>query len=697
MKNKNHSNKQSGQVALFVALIFQVLFVFFAMIINIGLLVHHKINLQNSVDLAAYYGAMKQAETFNALSHINYQIRQAYKLLMFRYHAIGTAGYVGVNTPYDFVTKRIKSETDEEIKYPTVFCMGYEPVSGIADNENYCREAYGQTNITLPAKPDLLSGISTYGFLGFYNVIRGTSIAANTAAKLGCKKIAQINYYALSRFIVGYKQDVANRKKVFLKLANEISKDNPRDIEGTNIKEGMFRTLVNNLTAQNSGPLKSAYGDKGDGAGANQVNFEIQNSLSLADCGSKGSEFEPPGWLTEQLFWNPFWYQDADCTGGLTDEEVSGIPQIINYPANAPRNIGDIVTRQFVDQVNNYLMEPPPDNAELRLYHSSMGFEKNPWCMSYMGVTATTTPSIPFSPGFTVTLKATAYAKPFGGKLGTWYGSTWPGGAQTSSMTPEITEKPGPVRRIPGEDIDPNKFKQNNTYVDHSISRYMGDSVGVRSNLTLAYNHRAIFNNGPINLGWWDHLFSEEIGKSGTSNDPLAWDSNTNAAPFLRDMEIEADWYDNYLVKIRRGYAAEINTVIRGDLGYRENANDNLLKKFSIKAQLDHVANSSKTKTDIANKLTYTLTNLGSLLTSWQTATPDNYVLDNVRFGKCEMPVKEEDAPDMNAPGNCKKGARVGYSVKLVSEDYLKNQSSLELGGGGANGIIKNKPTLSAK
>ena len=37
---------QSGQMAIFVALIFQVLFVFFAMAINIGLVVHDKINLQ---------------------------------------------------------------------------------------------------------------------------------------------------------------------------------------------------------------------------------------------------------------------------------------------------------------------------------------------------------------------------------------------------------------------------------------------------------------------------------------------------------------------------------------------------------------------------------------------------------------------------------------------------------------------------
>ena len=56
-------------MAIFVALIFQVLFVFFAMAINIGLVVHDKINLQNSVDLAAYYAASKQAEVLNVIAH----------------------------------------------------------------------------------------------------------------------------------------------------------------------------------------------------------------------------------------------------------------------------------------------------------------------------------------------------------------------------------------------------------------------------------------------------------------------------------------------------------------------------------------------------------------------------------------------------------------------------------------------------
>ena len=79
-----------GQIAIFVVLVFQVLFILFAMTINIALVVHDKINFQNSLDLATYYGAKQQAEVLSAMAHINYQMRQNWKLLAWRYRILGT-------------------------------------------------------------------------------------------------------------------------------------------------------------------------------------------------------------------------------------------------------------------------------------------------------------------------------------------------------------------------------------------------------------------------------------------------------------------------------------------------------------------------------------------------------------------------------------------------------------------------------
>ena len=92
--NKTLKNK-NGQMAIFIAIIFQVLFVLFAMSINVALVVHDKVNLQNAVDLAAYYGAQKQAEMLNVIAHQNYQIRQAWKLLSWRYRVLGQYGVGG--------------------------------------------------------------------------------------------------------------------------------------------------------------------------------------------------------------------------------------------------------------------------------------------------------------------------------------------------------------------------------------------------------------------------------------------------------------------------------------------------------------------------------------------------------------------------------------------------------------------------
>ena len=50
-------------MAIFVALIFQVLFVLFAMAINVALIVHDKINLQNSVD-SCYKAEILVAKVF---------------------------------------------------------------------------------------------------------------------------------------------------------------------------------------------------------------------------------------------------------------------------------------------------------------------------------------------------------------------------------------------------------------------------------------------------------------------------------------------------------------------------------------------------------------------------------------------------------------------------------------------------------
>jgi hypothetical protein len=62
---------------------------FFAFVLNTGMLVNAKINLQNAADVAAYAGASVQARQMNQISFLNYELRRQYKKFLFRYYVMG--------------------------------------------------------------------------------------------------------------------------------------------------------------------------------------------------------------------------------------------------------------------------------------------------------------------------------------------------------------------------------------------------------------------------------------------------------------------------------------------------------------------------------------------------------------------------------------------------------------------------------
>src|SRR3989338_3901367 len=72
-----------GQVAVLVIILFSFLFLLSAMVINIGMVIHHKINLQNAADMAAYAGAAEQARILTTIGWKNYELRKNLKELVF--------------------------------------------------------------------------------------------------------------------------------------------------------------------------------------------------------------------------------------------------------------------------------------------------------------------------------------------------------------------------------------------------------------------------------------------------------------------------------------------------------------------------------------------------------------------------------------------------------------------------------------
>lgn len=702
-----------GQVALFVALIFQVLFVFFAMIVNVGLLVHHKINLQNSVDLAAYYGAMKQAETLNAIAHINYQIRQSWKLMSFRYGQLGTAGAIRQH-PYvpgnQGQQGQIVREGDTAWGSDPALCLPYNPISLVGATESYCQEA-GGVRIPLPGVPSL--GPANF-FVNFQTAIRGAADALRVAAQGGCRNSFAVNWLTMARFIQAYKLDVRNRKKLLLALANEMSKQDPNDIEGRSVREGVYKTLFKNLTYQNQESISTKYSANGQGSANNETEFKFINSFAEGDCGPKGAETAPPGWLSE-IFTYPF-YATIDGVCEANPIELAAVFMNRSGQTAIPQKVLQIFPD--AEMIYDYIQEFGTSDPNQLLYRSSLGFEKNPWCVGYVGVSASTTPKIPFTPLGAVTMKATAYAKPFGGKIGPWFNSKWPDGVNKSDEGSPLTDKVAPVRVDASQtvsNIDPAQLKREyRTYPNYS--RYMGDEVGIRSELTMSQFGKAIHTNGPISINWYENMVEDmkaEYDQKGENGDPLAWDRQGNRSIPLRNMEISAivpdqfdvanysidpDFYNNYLTKIEKGYGNKYSFLFRGDLGSRMNGSTEE-KRFSIRNQLDTLKNSNPPVVDWQSKLTYYISEFAQVLTSWQQKTPDEYILDDSRFGRCDPDnqVRQDEDERFYTSGSCKTGGRTGYSVKLVDGKFLANEvngqsQDYELGGQGVFGRIKNPP-----
>lgn len=705
-------------MAIFFALIFQVLFVLFAMIVNVGLLVHHKINLQNSADLAAYYGAMKQAEMMNAMAHINYQIRQSWKLLAWRYRVLGTGGYEPGTQPYLSASNQLRLNdafempvesmpaNEQEAWRAPVFCVYYQPFRQ-NKGQNTCKGALrpDANRITLFKAPPVIAG-----FLGITGLARSIAQDSLEQIQIASDDAGEFNWTMLARFVVGFNLDQADRKLALIQLARGLSKS-PEDfneLNGQSVKVGLLNTLKKNLTIPNRESLRD-----------DQV--KIINGLGHERCSAASvSQFDPPKWLSEVKIAPAF----------FTLDQIAGDSSINFGILNLSRDSLPRVQNKFTDEIailKDYVdpLAPP--------YNSSLGYEKNPWCMAYVGVVATTAPKIPFSPLGEIKMTAIAFAKPFGGRMGPWYNKIWDPsspksnrGDRTDELVPTRVDDPSSIP-------EPRDFTRIPNY-----ARFPGDQLGLISRNTLGRFHRLFYDlnqgfntrNGQFaraqppgppptptdtspDFNYWSHVHKPY--PQNLKFDTLSWDSNNNFAPRQRELEllaiapdlfdityysIEPDFYNNYYKTIKQEYL-RANTgfqpqQFRPDHGGQVNSTADM-EAYNVKKQIEKVAQYAQAleidpvgSGGAAQGLTYLVKDVNHLLTGWTGTHSRNFDLDPEKFGKCKL----ASLPGTPAPGLCVDGGRTGYSVKLVSYDYLHSQD-LQLGGeGGTQGPILNPPNI---
>lgn len=665
---------QRGQMAIFIALIFQVLFVFFAMAINVALVVHDKINLQNSVDLAAYYAATKQAEILNVMAHENYMIRQSWKLLTFRYRVPGTFGQD--NHPVRYSSQNQDPPppdtlvTYEGLDAPGV-CVTHDRWAGQPQGSSMCRKA----NVHLPSFPKI-----TAPFIAPMNPFNAifASISNSLAAKAAnnCEYLGAYNWWYAMAILQAYREDQKNRKIIIKALADNLGSDDPKDLDGESIREGAEKTFRKNLTYSNSQSVQD---------------FQFINPL-------KGIKAEQ--WLADIKVLPTVGYQDtrsqgnlgSGCTGVPTgvDQEPHMLQSINLLKQPAPQGLGAEGLMTWLPAMNTEVQ------GEDQL---TLGVEKNPWLMIYVGVSAETAPRPVFFPfGNAVRLVASGFAKPFGGTIGPWYGRLWPRGSEQSDAS-DLNLRIDPLL--------PPRLSQGQPTYDPRLrlpnhSRFPGDQLGYRSQLMLSSFKQ--INQMIPDYQWFMRTWLPMDPQS--TNDILAFaepgqlgQNQQEFYNFYRELEmaviapdlfdityysIEPEFHENYLPRLKAGaekLGIPSNVPIRGDLG-----SNHLTKEY--KSVKDHLLANKKHSRQEAY---FWVKEKEHLLTSWAPADVlyQHGTFPESKFGKCQT---NDDNFKEKIPGSCvSMGGRTGYSVKIVSKEYLLSEMQ-NLGGANTSGRILNPP-----
>lgn len=594
-----HKNYQ-GQVAIFVALVFQIIFILFALMINVGLLIHHKINLQQSTDLAAYYGASKQAEMLNVIAHVNFQIRQAYKLLTWRYRVLGTFGMQngtsssppeGPNIPYPI--KRNNSPDPKAFRYDSdsetfsgcsvttpnpeiinpfempFLCMVHDGFKNPrTTNDTFCKAGcgrYDDKELVIRTIPTVGTGGAGGHDTGITGATNTAITTANALLKEACNATGPYSIIQLAKFYNNYLQDTGN-KMLFIKtlMANlSTGETELLDIEGNLVIDGVKNTLINNLTEANN----SSFEKEGN-------IFETYNSLSKArgsnpNCRYTADERSIDNNLFAEINFKFIQYYLLLCDP-TNDSKYSAKSIYDTSSSNLSLNA------RLLAQLNglgNNLGNQIQNVMNKNVYNHTIGIEKNPWCSVYYGVKATTTPIIPFLPVSKITLHASSFAKPFGGSIGPRAYKQWPSSAIKSDATggkSAQTDYNLPVQNPTGEETGSLK---NNIKILLNYSNFIGDMSGLANPKLLAVYYdmllnRSVATNQSINSSknkapepnaggrlkpstWptyseWDHL-TETIDSPKFDSLAYAIDNdnfpnpNPNPTPknsFMRDIEI---------------------------------------------------------------------------------------------------------------------------------------------------------------
>ncbi len=192
---------QKGQLSIFLAISIVFFMTTVAFVINVGLFVKAKINLQNAVDAAAWSGAAVQARQLTDIGYLNWEMRNNYKEWLYKYYVLGNFSTKGVQNP-------LASGSQSNFRLGNQFERG-----GGGDKYNIpsiCLASNLSTNVcnfySLPGVPRL----SNIGFTGLDQVTKQLEDSISIEIAKNCTRITNTNFVAAQQWTYGLGRSQTN-------------------------------------------------------------------------------------------------------------------------------------------------------------------------------------------------------------------------------------------------------------------------------------------------------------------------------------------------------------------------------------------------------------------------------------------------------------------------------------------------------
>ena len=680
-------------------------------------MVHDKINLQNSVDIAAYYGAMKQAEMLNAIAHINYQIRQSWKLLTWRYRVLGSMGLTDVpSEPASWGNPVSQTDTIDHplpaypnpgrgyprLPGPYFFCVGHQHWGGFYEPHNNQPQRVGSLNDLLCKDMDSTISPLTVpnvrgggGFTGTLNNVRNLTIQMNNLLQEQCKNYGFNSWLLAAMSFAHFNKDQSDRKQMIYQITKALMDEYGKDIDNQEIKKGVRQTFEKNLSF------------------INNKSFERTTSVLEHFSSLKGKN--PSDLIQDQPFFVTGLYAHLEGPAGGCRKRFEYVAT--PYPGINPNNqVIDIILKHL----SNYV-RPLSACGDQGGCQPSAGMFKNKKLIVYYGVKAELDYRNQIFLPFKLTLKAQAFAKPFGGRIG-----------PLNDKDQFLESQAHDDSDFPNPPLDHSYILKLDKKHTPNYSRYPGDRWGLRSKLVHHYWTNTVRESTP-SYKQLQHYVKEDIFP--LDRDPMATQThlsvlqNTRSvsrAIIARKWEIAAvapDLFDvtyftilpyyqyDYFPRLAKGILQNARgSYLRGDLGTYCNSpgstcNANNFQGTSLLSQFSGYNVSSGSQQDfqknVWSELIATLPHplrkpgytvkLEHLLTGWNPPIQkhkgfnEGYEkINETKFGRCDKWVHDQNfnlmGGNRNPPNRkgkiangCIYGGRTGYSVKMIHPDMLSN------------------------